>query len=116
MLILTPPSAHAALAAFLEKFHALDGWDPTAETALKICRLCDQKISYHGRDHGYDAWHATNRALTRQLLQRVGVSQKHVENMTALFESVNTGLLDADIFLMALSRPVENSKIPNPDF
>lgn len=105
MLILTPPSAHAALVAFLKKFHALDGWDPTAETALEICRLCDQKISYHGRDHGYDAWHATNRARTKQLFQRVGVSQKHVENMTALFESVCTCLIDADIFLMAISRP-----------
>jgi hypothetical protein len=102
ILALTPAATHAALAAFLQGYHAVATMEESADAALEICLLCDAKVNGARAGQSYSAWHAANLARTHRLMERVGVSAAHAENMTALFESVCTGLLCADIFLLAI--------------
>lgn len=105
ILALTPAATHAPLAAFLRGYHeaSTTTMEESAAVALEICLLCDAKVNRARAGQTYSAWHAANLARTQRLLQRVGVTEAaHAENMTALLESVCTGLLCADIFLLAL--------------
>lgn len=101
---------HAALAAFLRGYHeASTTMEESAAVALEICLLCDAKVNRARAGQTYSAWHAANLARTQRLLQRVGVAEAaHAENMTALLESVCTGLLCADMFLLAIQNNNNN--------
>lgn len=106
ILTLTPLATHTALAAFLHGYHALVTMEESTAAALEVCLLCDTKVNAARAGQSYSAWHAANLARTQRLLQRVGVAAAHADNMTALFESVCTGLLCADMFLYAIQNNI----------
>lgn len=107
ILALTPAATHAALAAFLRGYHeASTTMEESAAAALEVCLLCDAKVNGARVGQSYSAWHAANLARTQILLKHIGVAAAHADNMTGLLESVCTGLLCADMFLLAIQNNI----------